>query len=833
MIFRSEDMSYFDLQLTLESGWYFIEEIGRLRLIQIIPSETDSFKKSIYTEQVEQCKTILHRLDKIESVSQKLAIPISSCPDVLEFVERLNNTLTEREKIEQRPRHTLLNEISDVVASREAVINEISRNYDGLQSSGKMLCERYNVLKTLQSILPRDVLYKNIENADIENKITGFGFYYLCGTIATKDAFRLQRALFRVSRENALLQLLDVETSNEKFNNKNEDDHRKVFFIVFQSGPGQLLRQKVLDLLKSFDAHQQILPETYDKIDQTLVQLEADFDQVVVIQDQTKERLAESLKFFTEADSFSKVSPIEELRMTISKELSIFAELSKFTIENKIMSARFWIAKETVPVLMAEIARIKKENEQVQADVFEIGLERSASKPPTHFKLTDLTAPYQLIVDTYGVPRYKEANPGLFTIATFPYLFGVMFGDIGHGGILLLVGFLLIYLYEPLKSKGLGTLLEYRYLLFSMGVFSFYCGLVYNDFLGIPWKLFGSCYVRTHKRFERIDDECTYPLGFDSTWFMAKEEVGFMNSFKMKLSIIVGVTHMMGGIFLKAMNSVFFKNYIDLIFEFIPQFVFMAVTFGYMCVTIVLKWMQDWGDGSNAPSIISIFINLGTTSPDSVLWGDDQGIQQTNFQHSLFKIAFLCFWLMLIPKPAIIAIRQYLKRRNEANQNYQTIGKQGDEPLIGDHEKHNKDGAHHEEEHDISEIFVHQMIEVIEFVLGSISNTASYLRLWALSLAHGQLAKVFLDMTVLNQIKAGSPISAVIGFPIFLGCTVFVLMLMDLMECFLHTLRLHWVEFQNKFYKGDGYKFEPFDIAASIQEKMANSKGVLSGSETS
>jgi V-type H+-transporting ATPase subunit a len=120
-----------------------------------------------------------------------------------------------------------------------------------------------------------------------------------------------------------------------------------------------------------------------------------------------------------------------------------------------------------------------------------------------------------------------------------------------------------------------------------------------------------------------------------------------------------------------------------------------------------------------------------------------------------------------------------------------------------------------EREETATDIFVHQIIETIEFVLGCVSNTASYLRLWALSLAHSQLSKVFFEKSLFGLALSDSYFSfilVIIGYFIFAHITIFVLMGMDLLEASLHTLRLHWVEFQNKFYYADGTQFIPYSF---------------------
>lgn len=117
------------------------------------------------------------------------------------------------------------------------------------------------------------------------------------------------------------------------------------------------------------------------------------------------------------------------------------------------------------------------------------------------------------------------------------------------------------------------------------------------------------------------------------------------------------------------------------------------------------------------------------------------------------------------------------------------------------------------------------MIETIEFALGTVSNTASYLRLWALSLAHQQLAETFLNLlfagAFAQETVFGTIAMSIPSWMALWSVTFGVLMCMDLLECFLHTIRLHWVEFQNKFFMGTGYAYTPFSFKAVFEKEMA------------
>lgn len=226
---------------------------------------------------------------------------------------------------------------------------------------------------------------------------------------------------------------------------------------------------------------------------------------------------------------------------------------------------------------------------------------------------------FQNIVDTYGVPTYLEANPALISCVTFPWLFGMMFGDMGHGSILLAISLVLVFGAERFKDGPLAGALPLRYLFMFMGISATYCGFIYNEFFAMQTQMFSTCYnVKERDQFnvgkseddgtgvfklqdaeegaggfyyKRLNFDCTYPMGTDPIWGIASNKLTFVNGIKMKLSVIFGVLHMTMGIIHKGTNTVYFGDWPSFFTEVVAGTIILLGLFGWMDLLIIAKWL--------------------------------------------------------------------------------------------------------------------------------------------------------------------------------------------------------------------------------------------------
>lgn len=283
---------------------------------------------------------------------------------------------------------------------------------------------------------------------------------------------------------------------------------------------------------------------------------------------------------------------------------------------------------------------------------------------------------------------------------------------------------------------------------------------------------------------------------------------------------------MLFGVMVSILNHTFFKRTLNIVVEFIPQIIFLLGLFGYLCIMTFHKWVWFGSDPSFdlqhgnacAPSVLITFINMvlltrapfNETDPNMPC-NPYMYAYQYEIQTALVLISLLMVPIMLIPKPIILNQQFKARQRMRAQRSAQPEDAEQGETAVSNEP---------EEEFEFSEVFIEQAIHTIEYVLGSVSHTASYLRLWALSLAHGQLSEVLWNMVLKIGLSSGSTSGCIMLYLIFAfwaAATVAILVLMEGLSAFLHTLRLHWVEFQSKFYKGEGYAFEPFAFKQIVE----------------
>ena len=762
------------------------------------------------------------------------------------------------------------------------------------------LIERQHVLRVCQNVRVSDVAAQLEDDADgrrqqnrgllddeEEDYKAGRGQdedqlrNFIAGVLPVEGVEQMKRMLYRISRGNALARFQDVETPIID-PTSGEEMKKTVFWIVFL---GEQLNQRIRKMCDIIHATIYDTAPSREESSRLLEHLEQELVDKRAVNTRTEESIYNLLsRLAYDQDS----SPLMDWEFALHKEKAICNIFMKSHFYLTMIAVEGWCPSVELNDFKEAVknAVIGTGHPPAAVEVNPANPLRAPDTPPTYFRLNKFTATFQGIVDTYGVPRYKEANPGLFTVISFPFLFGVMYGDIGHGVILTLFAIMLIRNEAKLdKSRRAGTLGEIpsmafggRYVLLLMGMFAVYCGMIYNDVMSIPTYLYQSNYgpwtndsnlfnLSTQWEINQTlypVHDTVYPIGVDPEWYHKQNTLAFFNSMKMKMAVILGVVQMTFGLFLMCANHLYFKDRLGIYYEFLPRFVFLMCTFGYMDFMIIYKWCTDWvslgGLYSNnlgqtdPPNLIQSMINM-FLHPGSQL-GDGQLLYngQVLVQAVLVLAALGSVPFMLCGKPCVHrsrAKKAALARglngdgmdgggNGDVHQYHEYAspkakskkkGKDDEKLVVDDSESYEAPSDDYEEdekavtsvdapgapsnggaahggggghghgdgEYSFSDEMIHNAIHTIEFVLGCVSNTASYLRLWALSLAHAQLAEVFWDKMIMQYgVTGSSPVSSFIGFGVWAMATFAVLLCMDVLECFLHALRLHWVEFQNK-----------------------------------
>jgi len=840
-LWRSQEMQLVQLFIQVEAAHDTIDELGKIGLVEFrdLNPYINAFQRNFINE-VKRADEMERKLKFFQTQIEEHNLSVGNKGKVIKIAEVKEEVLSKC--------HT--DELESRFEDYEKQILEMNNHQQALTRNSNQLVELFHVLDKDEKFFHR--VGDSGDQGEIEEGGTARGLGFITGVIAREKFALFERVLFRSTRGNIFIQYSDID--------KDLDDQttftsmvKKTVFIVFFHGTA--LQSKIKKICESFFANLYPCPDSASERKNLSEQVKVRLDDLKTLLQRGEAQRAQILGII----AFSLNSWLQKVK----QEKGIYHTMNKFNYD---LGRRCLIAEGWIPAKkMDEISRcLRIGSEKSGAAVPSImNPVNDKEEPPTFFPTNKYTAAFQGMVNSYGIARYQEINPAVFTMITFPYEFGIMFGDVGHGIILLLFALFLIRKEKDWEGTKVHEMIEMfysgRYLIFLMAIFSIYQGFLYNEFFSLPMN-FGSVwkahkylspdnstwmvnfqidnYPRNISSISEVGENPTiYFFGVDPVWKGSSNELLYYNSVKMKMSVIIGVIQMSLGIFLHLLNALYFKNKMDIVGEFIPRIIFLWAIFGYLCIMIFLKWTTDYptldylnkyhngtyNGTQGAPVILNemIFMVLPGGKADQLYHG------QQLLQYGLVGIAVICIPIMACLKPC------YLKPPACC---YKCFGwcprcmELGHPVRVHQHEKPEESeserliqetpaGHGHGEQDDFGEMMVHQLLETIEFVLGSVSHTASYLRLWALSLAHSELATVFWDKVMyllmeytvhVHWFVLGLAVFA--GFTIWFGITFLVMMFMEGLSAFLHALRLHWVEFQSKFYKGDGHEFQPFNF---------------------
>lgn len=838
-IFRSAEMSLVQFYVPMEVARDTAYTLGQLGLVQFrdLNSKKQAFQRA-YVDDIRRLENVERVYRYLYSLLQKHNIQLYEEVDD----EDENNMLT----LQEPPSGSLIDDhvqnatfLEERLKEMEDASDQIKKQRTDLEQY-RFLLKSGDVFFSESDLAPTASLDEEMGVATVDGVPRNGSVNYVTGVIPREKTHILEQILWRTLRGNLLFR--NISITKPLFDEKSGKRVNKDAFIVFSHG--DLIIERIKKVAESLDAKLYFVDPHSEARSEKLAQINRDLEDLNTIMQTGNVTL--------ESELFAVSKELNTWFQEIAKEKAVFETLNKFNNDKnrKTLIAEGWIPSDQLTML-----RVKLEEMVNRLGIdFPSTLQilETTSTPPTYHRTNKFTEAFQAICDCYGIPEYREVNPGLPTIVTFPFMFAVMFGDLGHGSIMFLAALTLV-----LNEKTLGKMkrdeifdMAYtgRYVLLLMGGFSMYTGFLYNDIFSKSMTFFksGWQWPENFKAGDQLSAESvgTYPIGLDWAWHGAENNLLFTNSYKMKLSILMGIIHMSYSYMFSLVNHLHFHSMIDIIGNFIPGLLFMQGIFGYLSICIVYKWTVDWiKDEKPAPSLLNMLINM-FLAPGKI--DEELYPHQAKVQATLLVIALICVPWLLFVKPLHFKFTHKENTDRRASLSGESAIER--ERLLPDleeaeledveEEEHLADEteaeSHESDGENFGDVMIHQVIHTIEFCLNCVSHTASYLRLWALSLAHAQLSSVLWSMTLelsFGMSGAMGVFAVVFLFGMWFVLTVCVLVVMEGTSAMLHSLRLHWVESMSKFFVGDGNPYEPFEFKKRDLIDESVEAGVISTKE--
>ncbi|XP_075033317.1 V-type proton ATPase 116 kDa subunit a 2 isoform X2 [Mixophyes fleayi] len=769
-LFRSETMCLAQLFLQSGSAYDCVSELGEMGLAEFrdLNPHVSAFQRKFVGE-VKKCEELERILGYLVHEIQKADIPVPE-----------GNVLPEA----PLPKHVL--EIQEKLQKLESELREVNKNKEKLQRNFLELTEYTHMLRVTKHFVQRSeretsstISYEEFPTLEKESLMDyscmqrlGAKLGFISGLVHCAKLESFEKMLWRACKGYTILTYRELD----EFLKDPDTEEPTKWFVFLVSYWGDQIGQKVKKICDCYHCHVYPYPNSSEERQDIISGLNTRIQDLHSVISQTDDYLKQVL--------FKASESIYKWVIQVKKMKAIYhvLNLCSFDVTNKCLIAEVWC-----PVAdLQNLRRALEEGSRKSGASIASFINRIPSNetPPTLIRTNKFTAGFQNIVDAYGVGDYRELNPAPYTIITFPFLFAVMFGDFGHGLLMSLFAlFLVLYENSPTlkhaQDEILKTFFEGRYIILLMGLFSVYTGLIYNDCFSKSVNIFGSgwnvsamfeskVWTKTDlsNQYLTLDPNVSgvvigvYPFGIDPIWNLATNRLSFLNSFKMKMSIIVGVIHMTFGVILSAVNYMHFKKKFSVFLVFIPEMLFMMCIFGYLVFMVVYKWLT-WSslNSRDAPSILLHFINMFMFTSDTDNKNPTLYPGQIGFQIFLVVVVFLCVPVLLFGKPLYLYWQHHGGQTfGNYRKGYSLVRHGSEEELTllrshdleegEDHTGHEAQRERDREEFDMAEVFMHQAIHTIEYCLGCVSNTASYLRLWALSLAHAQLSEVLWTMVL-------------------------------------------------------------------------------------